>query len=289
MHQLVSVIIPTYNSSATIEATIKSVLKQTYKNIEIIVVDDCSSDFVLLEKIVGSLNTGQIKLYRQPRNLNGAAARNKGVELSSGDVICFLDSDDLWLDDKIYKQMKVFRQGCVVTCKTATSFRGEKLSLLPVKSEYDTTLTGFNNLFGSLEHNLVFQTSSILMSKSDFFYIGGFDEELYRHQDYQLVYSIDKSNLEVLFVDEVLSYYIKDERTAIQKGWSMDRTRLFLEKYSDGFEKEELANFLVVQLLGPVIKSNNLHQWFKLLIDLDIKLSMAFYKTALYLYNRLLK
>lgn len=99
----VSVIIPTYNRAAFIEKTVQSVLDQTYKDFEIIVVDDGSTDNT---KDVLEQFGAKIKLLEQ-KNSERAVARNNGVKNSSGEYIAFLDSDDLWFPDKLKKQVEV--------------------------------------------------------------------------------------------------------------------------------------------------------------------------------------
>ncbi len=100
----VSVIIPVYNSSKHIKECIESVINQTYNNIEIIVVDDAGSDNSV--EIIKSINDSRIKILELKQNVGVAMARNKGIEIATGDYICFLDSDDYWILDKLEKQVK---------------------------------------------------------------------------------------------------------------------------------------------------------------------------------------
>ena len=100
---LVSVIIPTYNRGRLILDSINSVLNQTYKNIELIVVDDCSTDNT--EEILKSINDSRIKYVKLEKNSGACIARNKGIELSTGEFIAFNDSDDLWITTKLEKQL----------------------------------------------------------------------------------------------------------------------------------------------------------------------------------------
>lgn len=97
---LVSVIIPVYNRAKIICRTLDSVAAQTYKNIEVIVVDDCSDDSEELKAKLDDYDL-DIKYIRHETNKHGGEARNTGIEASSGDYIAFLDSDDLWAPNKI--------------------------------------------------------------------------------------------------------------------------------------------------------------------------------------------
>jgi glycosyltransferase involved in cell wall biosynthesis len=99
---LVSVVIPAYNSAAFIERAIRSVLNQDYRPLEIIVIDDGSTDNT--SEVVAALD-GAIRCERQP-NAGAAAARNRGIQLSQGEFIAFLDSDDEWLPGRLEKTVR---------------------------------------------------------------------------------------------------------------------------------------------------------------------------------------
>lgn len=101
----VSVIIPTYNRADLLPRSIQSVLDQTYKNLEIIVVDDGSRDGT--QQRVRSINDHRLKCARHPKNRGAAASRNTGIELASGKYIAFQDDDDQWLPEKLEKQVHI--------------------------------------------------------------------------------------------------------------------------------------------------------------------------------------
>lgn len=100
----VSVIIPTHNRAYIIERAIKSVKSQSYENIELIVVDDGSDDQT--QEILSQYELINLK----QKNLGVSAARNAGIEICSGELICFLDSDDEWLDNKLEEQVQFLQQ-----------------------------------------------------------------------------------------------------------------------------------------------------------------------------------
>lgn len=105
MNKLVSIIIPSYNSELFISETITSVLNQTYKNFELIIVDDNSIDDSLNIIKKFAKNDDRIKLVCLKLNSGVANARNIGLENSSGDYIAFLDSDDKWYSNKLEEQL----------------------------------------------------------------------------------------------------------------------------------------------------------------------------------------
>ena len=93
----VSVITPVYNVEKYIDKTLESVFAQTYKDIEIVLVDDCSKDNSAQIIARHKEEHPEIVYFLQPKNMGAGAARNKALELASGQYVAFLDSDDLWL------------------------------------------------------------------------------------------------------------------------------------------------------------------------------------------------
>lgn len=105
MNELVSIVMPSYNTGNFISETINSVLKQTYTNWELIVVDDCSKDNTD-EVVKEFLNDERIKYIKNEKNSGAAVSRNRAIKEAKGRWIAFLDSDDLWTEDKLEKQIK---------------------------------------------------------------------------------------------------------------------------------------------------------------------------------------
>ncbi len=105
---LVSVIIPAYNREKTIEKSVKSVLEQTYQNIELIVIDDCSTDNTY--NVVKNIKDDRLKLIRLEKNSGAQVARNQGIIESKGEWVAFLDSDDLWKVDKLALQLNCIKE-----------------------------------------------------------------------------------------------------------------------------------------------------------------------------------
>ena len=107
---LVSVVIPMYNSGKYIIPTISSALRQTYTNLEILVIDDCSKDDSIQVVEEFAKKDNRVRCIPQERNGGAAVARNRGIKEAKGRYIAFLDSDDLWAPDKIEKQLALMNE-----------------------------------------------------------------------------------------------------------------------------------------------------------------------------------
>lgn len=103
---LVSIITPLYNCEQFLPLTIDSVINQTYKNWELIIVDDMSTDNSLQKAMQYAQQDSRIRVIELKEKGGPAAARNKGIEVANGKYIAFLDSDDLWLPEKLEVQLK---------------------------------------------------------------------------------------------------------------------------------------------------------------------------------------
>ncbi len=106
---LVSIIMPSWNTAKYIEESIQSVLLQTYQNWELIIVDDCSTDNT--DEIVKLyLNDKRVKYFRNTYNCGAALTRNRALREAHGEWIAFLDSDDLWMPEKLEKQIQFMKK-----------------------------------------------------------------------------------------------------------------------------------------------------------------------------------
>lgn len=176
---LVSVIIPTYNRAAMVGQAVESVLAQTYSDFELIVVDDGSTDET--DKVLSAYRD-RIRLLQQS-NRGVSAARNHGIRNAKGRLIAFLDSDDLWLPEKLSRQAAFFeRYPESLICQTEEIWIRNGRRVNPKKRH--RKLSG--DIFGpSLELCLV-SPSAVMLRKVLFDEIGLFDEELPACEDYDL-------------------------------------------------------------------------------------------------------
>ncbi len=158
---MISVIMPAYNAEKTIRQAIDSVLSQTYSDFELIVINDCSKDST--QAIVEDYKEKdpRLILVNNERNFGVSVSRNVGVDLAKGDYIAFLDSDDMWRQDKLEKQLSVMKNRKAVLSYTASAFidqEGNKYNYI-MQAEEKTTLSTL------LRKNLV--SCSSAMVKAD--------------------------------------------------------------------------------------------------------------------------
>lgn len=104
-YDLVSIVMPVYNAGAFLEKTVETVQGQTFKNWELIAVDDCSTDGSFEALCALAEKDGRIRPVRQEYNGGAAAARNRGVALAQGRYLAYLDADDLWAAAKLEKEL----------------------------------------------------------------------------------------------------------------------------------------------------------------------------------------
>ena len=143
---LVSIITPVYNAEKYIEETIKSVQNQSYKDWEMLLINDCSTDSS--EKIIQRMaaDDDRIKYIKLEKNSGAAVTRNIGIEKANGRYIAFLDSDDVWKEQKLEKQIKLLNEKKVGFCFTSYRYfleDGEytnKVARAPEKIDYNGLL-----------------------------------------------------------------------------------------------------------------------------------------------------
>jgi teichuronic acid biosynthesis glycosyltransferase TuaG len=115
----VSIISPLFNCSLYLSETIESILSQTYMNWELILIDDFSSDNSLVIAQKYSTLDSRIKVYSLNKNSGPAASRNKGIDMAQGRYIAFCDSDDIWLPEKLEKQIAAIKSSDSAICFTS--------------------------------------------------------------------------------------------------------------------------------------------------------------------------
>ncbi|OQX86413.1 MAG: hypothetical protein B6D55_06150 [Candidatus Omnitrophica bacterium 4484_70.2] len=238
----VSVIITTFNRPIFLEKALKSVVNQTYKNIEIIIIDDGST--IDNYKIVKKFYKEKIRInYLKLKKNSGAPyARNFGIKVSNGKYICFLDDDDEWLPEKLQKQIEKFKN---IPENVALLYTGGYIK--NAKGEIIETFRPAREgkvLKFLLEENFI-PFSSVMIKKKCFQNTGMFDTKLYSCQDWDLWIRISSKHYEIDFVEEYLTTITKHSLPSI--GTSERAITGYLQFYKKHFFlfiRNGLQNFL---------------------------------------------
>lgn len=254
----VSVIIPTYNREKVIERSVRSVLNQTYKNIEVIIVDDGSKDNT--EEIINSINDERIIYYKQ-KNGGASKARNTGVKLSTSDYIAFHDSDDSWREDKLEKQMNYMMEHpefSMVYCDYLMHKVDGTTYAVPNDFNVIGQLEG--DMFLTLLVNNTIGTPTMLLKKELFEEFEGFDDSLNCLEDWDFALRFSEYYY-IGYVNEVLmdAYQQPGSVSTNGQGYFEARCRM-ISKYKDVLWKNGLFDFVVGELFKLAEKHNYLEQ-----------------------------
>ena len=201
MSPRVSVVVPAYNAAATIEQALESVFRQSFRDFEVIVVDDGSTDST--RRVLAGYGD-RIRVLAKANEGKPAAARNLGVRGAAGELVAFLDADDWWREDKLDRQVGVFggrpEVGLVYTGDATVDADGKTLSVNPCPPGargwiYDL-LTVRNVMVGS----------SVMARHKAIARAGGFDENLTSIENWDLWIRISR-DWAIEYIDEPLTLY----------------------------------------------------------------------------------
>lgn len=235
---LVSVVIPTYNRKHMLARCIDSVLAQTYRSFEIIIVDDCSGDGTMefVESRYGDVADVNIVYVRNDENRGAGASRNIGVSYANGDYIAFHDSDDEWRSDKLEKQMTLFSKCGQETGAVYSMFymNGPDSLAFPPMDLDITKKSG--HIFQMLLCHPLIGMITLVVRKDVFLETGGFNERLNSLEDYEFTIRVAKGYAVVLEPD-VLATAHESENSVGKR----NRDKIVTQCYIMDIYRDELA------------------------------------------------
>jgi len=248
MISLVSIIIPTYSRCDTLERAVESCLNQTYRDIEVIIVDDNNSNSLARRDTVEFMkkynNNKRVIYIKHEKNKNGAAARNSGIKFAKGKYIAFLDDDDEFYSDKIKKQVE--RIISSPTEYKAVYCNYEKF--MSKKKVHQSSFIGVANE-GDLTYELLANTinaclgSSLLIEKEAVDLINGFDESFIRHQDLEFIIRYFQ-HYKISLVENTLVKIHAHPHSNLPNGSKFEEIKMkYLDKFKniiDSFSREKV-------------------------------------------------
>lgn len=292
---LVSVIIPTYGRPNMLKRAINSVLNQTYRNIELIVVDDNGVDGEFrgkTEEIIGDYkNYSSLKYITYQSNMNGSYARNQGIKASHGEYITFLDNDDEMLERKIELQVEKMEKldekwgGCYTGYCVQ---KGGRREISKEKRE------GKLYLDALARNYFICGGSNLLIRRSVIEDIGLFDESFIRNQDIEfLVRIVEKYKIAYVDNYQLIIYQedFEERRRKYNYKKNLEIDTYYLEKFSSNIEMlSKRERFLLLQLFSlnrfkVCLSTGELKKGFRDLIDNRVNI-ITFVRYLFYLFNR---
>ena len=272
MKDLISVIIPTYKNRGGLKDSIESVLSQTNVNVEIIVVDDNDPETewrFQTEKLMKDYSSKDNIIYiKHIKNSNGAVARNNGIRASHGNYIAFLDDDDIFLPNKLYRQLTFLEKNSQFDAVYGQIIRSGKI-------------VATNLPEGDLSKEILLlkshlQTSSLFFTAPSIKNIGGFDENFYRHQDYEMLLRYFQAGYKVGAIQQPVSEFGRNSGENIPTGQKLEFIKkMFFSNFDayittldlqyPGFKKEVYARHYSGVFLNH-IKHGYFFKGFKYLI-----------------------
>ncbi|MBN2544655.1 MAG: glycosyltransferase [Spirochaetes bacterium] len=221
MKDFVSVIIPVFNRGDELKRALKSVLNQTYQDFEIIIIDDCSQ--IEINNAVKNFKDKRIRLFRNDENKGVSYSRNIGIKQSNYDIICFLDSDDEWIRDKIRLQVEFLKKN-----KNLNVVHTEEIWIRNSKrvNQGKRHIKSGGDIFERSLELCLMSPSSIMLKKNIFDRYGCFNETLPVCEDYDLWLRISAFE-HVGFIEKPLIYKYGGNSDQLSKKYeAMDKFRV---------------------------------------------------------------
>ncbi|KVO52031.1 hypothetical protein WT77_20675 [Burkholderia stagnalis] len=250
---LISVVIPTYNRAHTIERAIRSVLGQTYAQVEIVIVDDCSTDDT--ERVVRAIGAGCLTYVRNDRNLRGGASRNRGVSLAKGELIAFLDSDDEWKPDKLALQVREIGRAADparTVCYTRLLLCHPGGHLLQPDRGLAAGEPVADYLF---RHGGYMQTSSLLMP-AELLRAHPFDVSLKKHQDWDLTLRLERDGCAFRYIDAPLTIWHQDGEQRVSDLVDIGGSVAWIERFRNVIPTAAFWGFMVRIVVPELAKTS---------------------------------
>jgi glycosyltransferase involved in cell wall biosynthesis len=262
--------VPYYNRFSCLPALIESVMRQTHSNWELLLVDDCSNDSADVKHYLTSINEPRIRYIRHETNLNGAQARNTGLEACSGEYVAFLDSDDVWDSKKLDIQL---RQLLMNENSTNVILYGAlqkvypdnemKNVMLPKRAKnVDESVSDY--LFG---YDGLMQTSTFFLTTSFAKQIG-FNPKLVRHQDYDFILRAESLGAKFDFTEQTLCSWVclPGEENISKKGCKLEFAIDWFGEYQKYMTTTGSDAYLSRQMFYIAVKSSQWFDYYKFLL-----------------------
>lgn len=258
----VSVVIPLYNKCESISKTIDSVLKQSFRDFELVIVDDGSTDtsVCVVEGIIKSGKPGveKIRLIKKP-NGGVSSARNRGIQEARYNHVALLDGDDLWDENclqELVRMVEDFPDAALWGVNYARIYQGR---IYPCGQGLPADFRGYVDNFFGTKHNDLFCSSSVIIRRDASIQVGLLDERMRYAEDLDFWYRLIL-NYPVCFYNKVFAYYNFDAENRAERDINMhfniyQRWEYYIDKYVSDFEKNPaFARYYGMQVAANILR-----------------------------------
>jgi glycosyltransferase involved in cell wall biosynthesis len=245
---LVSVIIPTYNRKDLVQRAVSSVLNQTYRNLELLVVDDGSNDGS--GEALSYFNSDPRFHYTYQENRGQSAARNRAIASASGDLIAFLDSDNYWAPDKIQRQLAFWSGKTEYDILYSLGFSIDIAGNIVLSGKQISRPSGW--ILDQLIFSNFITNNTVLVARHCFQKLGSFDESLRIAEDYDLWLRFATRHKFLHHPERVTYYCVEGERLSAHEEQNIEVNFQILSKFfqehpnqvSSWKQKQAMSNLL---------------------------------------------
>lgn len=250
---MISVIIPTYNRANTILRSVNSVLNQTYKDLELIIIDDGSTDNT--KELIEQIDDPRIRYIYLGANSGASNARNVGATYALGEWIAFQDSDDAWKPEKLEKQLMLANQHpeySMIYCSFINHAYDGSTIYFP-SEPYPGVMEG--DMYSSLLRCNVIGAPTMLIKRDCFLELGGFDTAYHSLEDWEFAVRFSRDYY-IGFVEEYLmDVYLLNSGVSSHVGPYYESRCRMLAEYKDDIMKLGLFDTIVLDILNRAANS----------------------------------
>lgn len=234
----VSVVIPTYNRASLLERSVRSVLHQTYSELEVIVVDDGSDDDT--ERVIRNLDDPRVTYKTHDRNRGAAAARNTGLEAAAGDLIAFQDSDDVWRPHKLERQVAALEEAADEVGFVFSGLwrhKGDEKLFFPALETVRERLARRRPQLRDFLEEPIMATQTCVAKAECLEAVGGFDERLPRSQDWELSIRLARSYGARFLNEPLVESYLQPDSLSKDHAAYIQAREMILDKHRKLFDR----------------------------------------------------
>ena len=257
----VSIVLPVHNREVLVRRAIDSVLAQTRRDFELIVIDDCSTDRTV-EVVREYCSDPRVRLELNTTNLGAGGARNRGIELARGRYVAFQDSDDRWFPEKLELQLQAIEAApdCRVCYCGALYYSAVQCYYIPRHGAFDIGAAAQGDISEAVLHSNPTTPQTLMVERSLFEEVGGFDTSLRINEDWELAVRLAQKTRFAFVPDPLVVIYRTENSVSSDKVADTAFRKKLLTDYADLYAKYPGARARQNYIIGGQSIENAAHR-----------------------------